>query len=175
MQMRFPKPDLAVWWRKSSPWLLALCWATGMLTGMTTAASAGEFLAPLMRQSVCCSASIPGLLAAVLLPFLLSAFAVYLHEPWLLLIISAFKAFSFGFCAFGVSLAFGQSSWLVRFLFLFSDLCLVPVLYVYWLRHIHTDAVSHRWELPGCLGMALLIGWIDYSFIAPFLVSIIES
>lgn len=127
-----------------------------------------------MRESVKCSVSIPGLLTAAVLPFLLSAFAVRLSEPWLLLIISAFKAFSFSFCACGVSLAFGQSSWLVRFLFLFSDLCVIPLLYFYWVRHIRGGRSTVRWELPVFIGAAAAIGWVDYCFIAPFLVSIIE-
>lgn len=175
MQIKLPKPDLLIWWKKHSPRLLAMSWVSGMLLGGIAAASAGDYLVSLMRQGAVCSASISGLLAAVLLPFLLSAFAVYLHEPWLLLIISAFKAFGFGFCAFAVGLAFGQSSWLVRFLFLFSDVSLMPVLYLYWLRHIQPD-VSHRpWEIPGCVCIALLLGWIDYCYIAPFLVSVLES
>jgi len=156
-------------WRKFSPYLLALSWFLGMLLGIPAAVATSEFLVPMMRQSMQCSVSIPGLLAATVVPFLLSALAVSLSEPWLLLIISTFKAFSFSFCACGVSLAFGQSSWLVRFLFLFSDHLLIPLMYLYWMRHIQDQAVHRAWELYGCIGAALLIGGIDYFLVAPFL------
>lgn len=173
--MRLIKTDAVSIWRKTSPWLLALSWFLGMLLGVPAALAASEFLVPMMHESVQCSVSITGLLASTLLPFLLSAYAVSLSEPWLLLIISALKAFGFSYCACGVSLAFGQSSWLVRFLFLFSDHCLIPVLYLYWLRHIHGQTKTSVWELPACIGAALLVGSIDYCLIAPFLVSLIES
>lgn len=173
--MRLTRTEVMSFWRKTSPWLLALSWLVGMLLGISAALAASEFLVPMMRESVKCSVSITGLLAATLLPFLLSAYAVSLSEPWLLLIISALKAFGFGYCASGVSLAFGQSSWLVRFLFLFSDHCLIPVLYLYWLRHIRGQTKAAVWELPACVGFALLVGSIDYCLIAPFLVTLIES
>ena len=165
--------DLRSLWRKFSPWLLALSWFSGMLLGTCAALATSEFLVPMMRQSVTRSVSIPGLLAASVVPFLFSAFAISLSEPWLLLIISTLKAFGFSFCACGVSLAFGQSSWLVRFLFLFSDHCLIPVMYLYWLRHIKGQVKTCFWEPAGCIGAALLVGCIDYCLVAPFLVSLI--
>lgn len=160
-------------WRKFSPWLLALSWFLGMLLGVPAAVAASSFLVPMMHQSIQCAVSIPGLLAATVVPFLLSAFAVSLSEPWLLLIISTFKAFSFSFCSCGVSLAFGQSSWLVRFLFLFSDHLLIPLLYLYWMRHIRGQAINRSWELYGCIGAALLVGGIDRFLVAPFLASLV--
>jgi hypothetical protein len=146
-----------------------------MIFGIFAAYTASELLISLMRESVECSVSIPGLLTAAVLPFLLSAFAIGFGEPWLLLIISWVKAFGFGFCACGVSLAFGQCSWLVRPLFLFSDLCVVPMLYFYWLRHIGNEKKSTRWELPAILCASGAVAYLDYCFVAPFLVSIIES
>ena len=173
--MKVLKLDLPYLWRKFSVWLLALSWVSGLLLGALAANASKDILTPLIYGSVLCDASILGLLCASLLPFLLSAFAVFLSEPWLLLIISTFKAFSFSFCASGVSLAFGQSSWLVRFLFLFSDLCLVPVLCIYWLRHISGRHTVRQWELPACLCAAAVVSCIDYCFIAPFLVSLMEK
>ncbi|MBQ7415636.1 MAG: hypothetical protein IJW14_01200 [Oscillospiraceae bacterium] len=161
-------------WRTSAPWLLGIGWLLGIVLGGLSAAQAEDVLVPLIRDGAGRYASVVGLLATTLLPFLLSAFAVSLSEPWLLLIISTCKAFSFAFCAFGVSLAFGPSGWLVRFLFLFSDLCLIPLLYLYWLRHIRGECRHIPWELPLCLSAALAVGMVDYWFISPFLVSIMN-
>ena len=148
-------------------------WSAGMLLGIPAALAARDLLISMTRESVSCSVSVVGLLSATLLPFLISAYAVSLSEPWLLLIFSTVKAFCYSFCAIGVSLAFGQSSWLVRFLFLFSDYMLLPLLYLYWLRHIKGQAKP--WELPACIGASLMVGCIDYFWIAPFLASLIES
>lgn len=158
---------------KSSLWLLTLSWLFGVFLGISAALASSSFLIPMMRQSVQCSVSIPGLLAATVVPFLISAFAVSLSEPWLVLIISTAKAFSFSFCACGVSLAFGQSSWLVRFLFLFSDYLLIPLMYLYWMRHIQDQAVHRAWELCAYIGASLLIGGIDCFLVAPFLASLV--
>ena len=161
-------------WKRLCPWLLCFCWILGMILGVFSAHGAEASLVPLIRQSTRSPGSALGLLSAALLPFLLSGLAVSFSETWLLLLISAFKAFSFTFCAAGVSLAFGQSSWLVRFLFLFSDLSLIPVLYIYWLRHLRKDSKTRRWELPCCLIWATIVCGIDYLYIAPFLASIME-
>lgn len=165
--------DLTVWWRSSCRYVLIGCWLLGMLFGLYAAFSASDFLVPMMRGVVAHPVSFVGLLSATLLPLLFSAFAVSLSEPWLLLLISTVKAFSFSFCACGICLAFGQSSWLVRFLFLFSDHCTLPVLMFYWLRHI--DGAKNQSIRESCvfLCIVILIGCIDYWLIAPFLVSLI--
>lgn len=159
--------------RKYSKWFLASSWCVGLLFGVSAARCARTIIVPMMRSAVSASVSIPGLFAAAVLPFLLSAYAVSISEPWLLLIISTLKAFGFSFCAFAVSLAFGQSSWLVRFLFLFSDYCLIPILYLYWLRHISEKGSGFRFETCICITAALVIGSIDYCIVSPFLASLI--
>lgn len=159
--------------RKYGKWFLAICWFIGMLFGIGAGRNASDFLIPTMRSAAVATVSIPGLLVASALPFLLSAYAVSISEPWLLLIISAYKAFGFSFCAFAVSLTFGQSGWLVRFLFLFSDHCLIPVLYLYWLRHISGERTFSFWEAVAVTAVAVLIGCIDYYLISPFLATLI--
>ena len=175
MKKVFLHHDLPTWWRKICTSFLALSWILGLLLGILAVSSASEMIVPMMRSAVSGSVSIPGLLAATLLPFLFSAYAVYYSEPWLLLIISVVKSFAFGFCAFGIYLAYGQSAWLVRFLFLFSDVFMMPVLYVYWLRHISGQVQPKVWVNASCVAAALVIGSIDYCLIAPFLVDIISS
>lgn len=153
--------------------ILAVCWILGMLGGCLCSQHCGDFCVRLLRQA---SVSAPAKVSSVstaLLPFLLSALAVSIGEPWLLPMIGTFKAFSFSFCAWGVCLAFGQSSWLVLFLFLFSDFCLIPVLYLYWLRHIQ-GVLASVWENGLIVLYALFISVLDSGVIAPFLVSILR-
>lgn len=156
-------------WCKSAVPLLAFFWCVGLPLGMRTALRSDGLIA-VFQCAVQVVPSPVGLLTASVAPFLLCGFAVYLSEPWLLLIISGVKAFNFGYCACGTILAFGQGSWLVRFLFLFSDCCLIPLLLLYCVRHIRSRTAD--WELRACLIIAVLIAFFDYWVISPFLVSI---
>lgn len=153
--------------------LLGICWMLGMAAGCIYSQRFGDLSAGMIRQTALTLPTFVGSVSVALLPFLLSAFAVSICEPWLLLAISSFKAFSFSFCAWGVCLAFGKSSWLVLFLFLFSDFCLVPALYLYWLRHIHGKA-AHIWENVLVVLYTSLIAILDHQIVAPFLVSVLR-
>ena len=174
MQKRTMTTKITDWWRRWASRLLATSWVLGILMGCGAAKSASSVLTVLLRGCVTADMTLWGIVSVTMLPFLLSAFAVSFSEPWLLLFISTFKAFSFSFCAWGVCLAFGHSSWLVLFLLLFSDFLLIPLLVFYWLRHIRGDILSPPWELPLFLGIALGVGYIDYRYIAPFLASLMK-
>ena len=158
-------------WRKAALPLLAFVWCLCLFLGIRTALQS-EGLAALLRHSVRTAPSLMGLLSAAICPFLLSGLAVYLSETWLLMMIAGVKAFCFGFCACGTILAFGDGGWLVRFLFLFSDYCLIPLLLFYWVRHIQDQAALP--ELCVYLITAVLICFVDYWVISPFLVSILR-
>lgn len=174
LQMRKPNIDAKKLWNTISPYLLCGFWLTGLLAGAISARMCAESLASLIRSAASASVSITGILMVGILPILLSAYAVYFSEPWLLLIISMGKSFSFAFCGCGVSLAFGQSSWLVRFLFLFSDLLLMPLLLSFWLHHIKGNNPVKRKGLLPYLFTAGIVCWVDYRFIAPFLVTVMN-
>lgn len=151
--------------------LLAAAWFFGLLIGIFSAASASETLLPIMRGVVSCPVSIPGLLFAVYMPFLLSAFAAYFCPP-LIYAYSVCKAFSFGYCAYGIILTFGNAAWLICFLFLFSDFCLLPVLYLFWLRHISDGRSQLLFEFLICLLIASVVACIDISWISPYLLKL---
>lgn len=174
MQNTAPISKVTIWWRKTAVRLLAISWCLGIILGYLAAVSAKSVISDVVQRCVNADLSVVGVLAVTVLPFLMSAFAVSFSEPWLLLIYSTYKAFSFSFSGWGVCLAYGQSGWLVLFLFLFSDLFVIPLLYLYWLRHIQGDIAPTAWELPLFLSAALLVGAVDYCFIAPFLTSLMK-
>ena len=158
-------------WARYSSLILASFWCSGLLLGILAAASAGEVLLSQMRSAVSQPVSIVPFLAYV--PFLVSAVLVHLRQPWLILPCCFVKGFLFAYCAFAVTLAFGQSSWLVRFLFLFSDAISIPIMYFYWMRCIEGSCAKRYW-LSGCCAVALLVvGLMDYCWIAPFLANLI--
>ncbi len=162
-------------WCKLYPWFLAFSWCAGLVLGALLALNARSFLVPMICGAAARTPSVIGLFAVTALPFLLSAYAVFISEPRLMLILSALKAMGFGFCACGVSLAFGSAGWLVRFLFLFSDFCGIPALYVFWLRYLSGERRCTLPELGCWVGFSTAIGIIDLFFISPFLAKLILS
>lgn len=85
--------NMPAWWRKYCFLFLAFCWIAGLLSGASACLAAGDSLNSLMRGAAARPVSIVSLLGVTMFPFLLSAFAVYISEPWLLLIVSFGDAF----------------------------------------------------------------------------------
>ena len=65
-----------------------------------------------MPLAVNCQPSIFGLLTSVLLPFLFSAFAVYISVPKFLCVVSFLKAFLLAYVSSAVNAAFDGAGWL---------------------------------------------------------------
>lgn len=170
----FPFSDLPYRRRNGCCFVLAFCWLAGLVCGILVCLSAGSSLSSWMRSTVFGSVSIVSLLFAAILPFLLSAFAVYISKPALLLVICFCKAFLFSFVSLGVYQAFGSAGWLIRLLLLFSDCMLIPLLFWYWHRHLMSKCSFCVWESVFVLALSVLIGSIDFSIISPFLVSLID-
>ena len=99
------------------------------------------------------------------LPFLFSVLTVHFFGPRCLLLICGFKAVCFSMCCCMLCLYYGQASWMAGVLFLFSDICSLPFLFLYWLRRVSVQ------QLPGFLKYLLLfcaILVIDYRIVTPY-------
>lgn len=163
---------LPVFWHRHCALVLASSFLLGHLLGVWFSGIASEHYLSAMRAVVSSRVSIIGLLSSMVLPFLFSAFAVYLQQPVLLIPIAFMKAFLFSYLGYGLYTAWGSAAWLVTGLTMFGSLCSMPVLYWYWLRHMG----GRRFEiLPFCLilGILVMIGMMDYCLIVPFLANII--
>ncbi len=128
-----------------------------------------------MRSALLAPVSIVGLLSIWTLPFLLSAFVVFLGRPLWLLLICFSKAFCYAFVSLGFFLAFGTAGWLARILLLFSDWVCMPLLYWFWQRSLSGRRRPSRWDVAALLSVMLLVGSVDYRVIAPLLARLIES
>lgn len=159
-------------WYRYSSWILFACWFTGLGVGILTAIHTSDILTTLMRSAVSQPVSISGLMIAVFLPFLFTALAVSVSESWLLPLICGCKAFSFGYCACGVSLTFGQSSWLLQFLLMFSDHLSVPMLYLFCLRNLKGRSAGLSADVLLFGGWCALVVFMDHRFVSPFLVKL---
>ena len=154
--------------RKVSTIILAFCWCAGLLTGCFLANHAGNIHSSMMRRAVSCPVSIASLVV-LLLPFLFSAFAVYLSKTWLFLPFCFLKAFQFAFVASLVSTAFGSFGWLIRLLLLFSDGCTIPVLLWIWFRWIGSGGRKAVQQIAVCAILGCVAWSVDYFVVSPFL------
>ncbi len=152
---------------------LALLWLGGLGAGFLFSRCASDTLLCLMRQAPLCPVSIVWRLAYNALPFLIAAFAVSISSHRLLYALCWVKIFLFSSFAFSSVAAFGSAAWLVRLLLQFSDLCLLPVLYWFAGRQLEQGRLAR--DLGICLAIASLVGAVDQSCIAPFLMAIIEQ
>ena len=146
--------------------------ALGLMLGTLLAASADTSLFPLMRQVAFNPVSIVTSLAAQLLPFLIAAYAVSISRPWLLTTVCSYKLFSFAYTGALIQIAFGSAGWLVRFLFLFSDIILVPCLCWYCFRRTMGEYDGKK-DFGICVGIAAATALISYLIISPFLAKIL--
>lgn len=153
--------------------LLAFFWCLGLILGVCSSGMAGEPLLSLMRTAASGRVSIFGLLTAILLPFLLSALAVFLNQFWLFLPIAFGKAFLLSFTGYGVFAAFGSAGWLIRLLLMFSDCCSAPLLLWLWM-HCVAGSRKPLFSVSGPALLALAIGSVDFYVVSPFLAMLIS-
>lgn len=128
-----------------------------------------------MRAAVECRVSIVSLFLSLLLPLLFSVLAVYIRKPKLLLVICFLKASLFAFTSCQIMMAYSGAGWLVRLLFLFSDICMVPAHYWYWSRHVGGEGLGDWSDAAACAAYAVFIGSTDYCLVAPFLAQLISN
>ena len=143
------------------------CWILGLTAGMLVAAGAGDSFSLMMRGADFSAVSIPGLLITFL-PFLLTAFAVYSSQPWILTLLILCKSFSFGYCTFGIMAVYNSASWLVRWLLMFSDCCSAAFLMWLWLRQCDSPGKCFLKEIAACTAAGLLVAILDICAISPF-------
>ena len=167
--------NMPAWWRKYCFLFLAFCWIAGLLSGASACLAAGASLISLMRGAAARPVSIVSLLGVTMFPFLLSAFAVYISEPWLLLPVSFGDAFVLSFVSLGVMRCGGSAGWLVRWLLVFSASLASPLMYLYWLRHLTGRRRFDGLEAACVLCLCALIGSVDFRLVSPLLARLIHG
>lgn len=154
--------------------ILALCWSFGLLFGFLLSHTQTELDVSWMHGFLYSTVSIVSLLRVVLLPFLLSAFAVLLSAPALILPVSFCKAFLHGYAVYSLSRTFGVVGWVVSGVFLFSNWASVPVCYWYWHRAL-TQPPARMWcRFSLTLLLLLGIAFADHFIISSFRAGLID-
>lgn len=155
--------------RKGDKFLLAAFWAAGLSFGGVGFRYAGSTLVSQIPLAVVSQPSFFELLISPGLPFLFSAFAVYINAPWLMYGVCFLNAFSACYISCGVFSAFGTAGWLVRWLFLFSNLISGAVLYYYCHRHISGVRRFSAPRFAGYAGVLFLTAIVDQNCVMPLL------
>lgn len=150
----------------SCKWLLVVCWIIGLVLGIASSAGADNSFFLLMRSCDISSVSIVGLLITSL-PFLFIALAVFLSAPVLLMPTVLCKAFAYGYCMFGIVLAYKNAAWLVQLLLMWADTCSVVLLMWLWFRPWNPEKKPGA-DIAVAMVIALLFKVLDICFISPF-------
>lgn len=154
--------------------LLTLIWCFGVLMGTMYAQSLKQAFIDVFCVPFSAHLSFVGFLSPTVLPFLLSAFAVYFSKPKLLYCLCGFKAFSYAFCNYGISMALGPGNWLFRLLYMFSDFLGMPLLFCFWSRHTSGTKAS-LCESIWVLSIFLFLSGVDYFHVTPYLLNLLIS
>ena len=158
--------------RKGYCFLLGVAWIAGLLSGCGLFLSANIPLS-LMRGVLDSSVSIVTMLTNLMLPFLLSAFAVYLSQPWMLILFGYLKLFLVGYVSLGITVSFDSAGWLLRMLILFADLISLPLLFWYQYKGVRGSMVCSPLFSSVIFAICILVGCINYVYVLPFVADLI--
>lgn len=161
--------------RKMEMFFLALFACCGAVLGVIVSFSSEPYISLMMRMAASSRVSIFGLMLSAIIPFLVTVVAYCFSKPSLFFPISFFKAFSYTLAMCSVRTAFFQAGWLVCMLLLFSDTAAILLLYWYWIRNIHGFRDSALTEMLFCIAVTLIVAVIDYIWVFPFLMALINN
>ena len=153
--------------------VLAVLWITGTLFGATAAISGSSFLDSLSDTDFVFSVTFPGLAAVLLIPVLISIFAITVSKKWLLYSMAFLKAFLFAYIWICFTVICDASGWLLRALFMFGDTMTLPLLWWIWLL---ADTPKHDFLSLKflCASVSVFaIACVDYAIIVPFCAQLI--
>ena len=91
-----------------------------------------------------------------------------------LLPLAFIKAFTFMYCFAGVSIAYADAGWLVRFLLLFTDFFSVPLFLWYAGRKFLNRIVRSDLDIWFCFAVILAVRYVDSYVISPFAMELLR-
>lgn len=123
----------------------------------------------LMRSVVITPMSIVGVFVCEFLPLACTYFSFLLDKPIIILIVCFLKAAAYGYTVKLISCCFLSAGWLVQLLFLFSDSCLLFLLFFIWIYHVVGRENREYAMMNICSILCVLIIFADVYVIHPFL------
>lgn len=153
--------------------LLCIIWLAGFFCGCAVALINNSYFLSWMRCAVLQPVSIVGLLVSVYLPLLLSYISLVSEKPIIILIVCFFKAAAFAFCGALIHQFYGNASWLVRWLYLFSDSSFLFFLFALWYRCLDTSRMTVKSDLSMCCCIGVLLTASEYFIVSPLLLGLL--
>ena len=144
-------------------------WIAGLILGPTAVLGMNFDFDTLLHTAVQHDPSFIGLAVILILPLAISALAARYRIYFLFYVLAFFKAFCFSFCVYSIHLGFGSAGWLVRWLLVFSDSCMLIPLFLLWYRNLSGKCFTFKKDITVCAVIAAVAGCIDICVISPFL------
>lgn len=154
---------------------ICLCffWLSGLLSGYAFALSNSSVFLSWMRGSAYQTVSIVGLLISIFLPLLLTYISLVTEKTIIILIVCFIKAAAFAFCSVLIHQYYGNASWLVRFLYLFSDSCFLIILFSLWYWCLDAGKRIGNSVLSLCSLIGVLLAAAELYFISPLIIRVL--
>ncbi len=146
----------------------ALFWVLGLVLGTLFSAGPDASLLIWMRSLLTGRMSIVFMLVFAVLPFLISAYAVFIHRQEILCGVCFCKAFCLAANGVLLQSAFGSAGWLLQPMFQFSDLLLAPVFCWFFLGSYGMTERDVLRRHGICLAWVLAAVLIGYFVVMPF-------
>lgn len=151
--------------------MLLFLWILGLIFGaLASCFSSVDGIWVLRALSV--PASFFSLFICALIPFALTAGAVFFGKWRLIYFLAAFKAFAFSYTGCVCLVCFAASGWLVRLFFLFTQIAAVPALWYLWLCYCQGKHKLTYFSFSVILLYVSLIAMLDHYWIAPALLEL---
>ena len=151
---------------------LAFIWALCLTIGVCLGVNCPQPYLRVLYYAAGSPLTVSGLLISVLLPYGLCMYGTYWKRRWLVYISCSIKILTFAFCSAALSVAFGSSGWLIRFLFQFSDFMTLGVFCWFCMRSVMN--IARKQDFIISFIVYLMVGVLDYCIVSPFLVMLID-
>ena len=149
--------------------LLVFSWTAGFLSGLLFSFQLYDLSLFTSSQEIIVFNSLH--IVVLLFPLVFSYLAM--SWPVVFLLFSFVKAFSLAYSSGYLLISFGFAGWLLRLLFLFSDILFQPFLFWFWLKHINGNKDGIKKHVAICAVAAILIFLLDLLFVSPLLNALI--
>ena len=164
-------------WQQYHFWLYILLptlgWLIGLFLGCQMFQLSDSSFYVLIRSALMQPISLSGLVVSAIIPFVLSASAVYFHEPLMLALFFLIHSAGLSWIGAGILGCFGSAGWLFFWLMLFSQ-CTAGILELWcWL---HSRAGKRFCFVPIAISATLLLlaAVFEYYILSPFGILLIE-
>ena len=153
---------------------ILVVWVAGLIIGCGIFYTCRTDFLSLMGSAVFQPVSIVGMLSSMFFPFFFIYLSIITNNSIYTLIVIFIKAVSFASTGALIAELYVSAGWLLRFLFLFSDYCFLPVLIWLWMRCSDSEgALRIKLRLLVIILFALAVASINYWFVSPLLQSLI--